>query len=296
MSILFLFVDGIGIGNSDESNPFHYLSLPAFEKLALNNKLNSSFQTNQTQKQFVTSLDARLGVEGLPQSGTGQVTLFTGENASALIGKHFGPYPHSETKPILETKSVFKQLQQLDKKPYFMNAFPPIFFELAEKRNRWSTCTLMSKYSGLPINSIDEILQEKAVTAEITQEIWKSRLGIDIPSITEFDAAKRVHHQLRENDLVLVEYYLTDKAGHEKNPEMAEQVLRRYDVFLQSVIADLSENDTLVLTSDHGNLEDLSLKTHTFNQVPLLVYGKHASAFSKCTSLMDVTPAIISCI
>ena len=44
-------------------------------------------------------------------------------------------------------------------------------------------------------------------------------------------------------------------------------------------------NHTLVVTSDHGNVEDLSVKTHTYNPVPLIVSGPHAAQFNEITDL-----------
>ncbi len=49
-----------------------------------------------------------LGVEGLPQSGTGQTSIFCGVNASKIVGKHFGPYPYSTLIPIIKEKNIFK--------------------------------------------------------------------------------------------------------------------------------------------------------------------------------------------
>jgi 2,3-bisphosphoglycerate-independent phosphoglycerate mutase len=212
-------------------------------------------------------------VEGLPQSGTGQTSLFTGENASKKIGKHFGPYPHSKIKPLLKKKSLFHKTLEIGKKPHFLNAYPDIFFEKSEKRNRWSCTTLMAKSAGVTLNRLEDVLNEKAITAEIVQWAWRDMLNLDVPEIEPEEASKRVLNSLKENDLVMYEYYLTDKAGHAQDREMAERVLSVLDRFLLHIIQNLNEKDTLVITSDHGNLEDLSTKTHTRNPVPLFVKG-----------------------
>ncbi|MDO9170716.1 MAG: hypothetical protein Q7W29_02680, partial [bacterium] len=54
--------------------------------------------------------------------------------------------------------------------------------------------------------------------------------------------------------------------------------------------------ETLVLlTSDHGNLEDLSTRSHTRNPVPLLAWGPGAATLlARCTRLDEVTPALLS--
>jgi len=50
-------------------------------------------------------------VEGLPQSGTGQATLFTGVNCAERVGRHFGPYPHSTTHEILRDHNLFRRVE-----------------------------------------------------------------------------------------------------------------------------------------------------------------------------------------
>ena len=62
-------------------------------------------------------------------------------------------------------------------------------------------------------------------------------------------------------------------AGHSQNRERAEGILRTLDAFLKEVVAGRPDDTLLVVTSDHGNIEDLSTRGHTFNQVPLIAVG-----------------------
>jgi len=293
MSILFLFVDGIGIGRYDDYNPFTAYDWPGLLKLTNQQKLSSSAEFFSSNSHVFKPIDANLGVGGLPQSGTGQATLFSGQNASKLINKHFGPYPHSGIKHLLMEESLFKKVQLMGNRPYFINAFPQIFFERAKVRNRWSCCTLMTKSAGLMLNSVDEVLNEQAITAEIIQDYWRKHLSLDIPAITIDQAAERVAKVSSSYDVTLMEYYLTDKAGHEQVITSAYQAIERLDSFLHHYLEIKPSNQTLVLTSDHGNLEDLSVKTHTMNPVPLMVIGPKARYFSHVESIIDITPAIL---
>ena len=295
MAVLFVFIDGVGLGVKGNQNPFSNNRYESFEQLTggiFSNKAEEVITADHLFK----PIDANLGVEGLPQSGTGQTALFTGRNAAKEIGKHFGPFPHSGIKPFLKKESVFHGVKALGLDPYFLNAYPPIFFKHAQKRNRWSCTTLMTKSAGLKLNSTEEVLQETALTAEIIQNAWREKLGIDLPKITPTDAAKRALNMLQEKDLLLYEYYLTDKAGHTQKEEDAERVLRPLDEFLQYIIAHKSGNDTLVITSDHGNLEDLSTKTHTRNKVPLFVIGKNTNLFKGVESLTHVKDKILEAV
>lgn len=51
----------------------------------------------------------------------------------------------------------------------------------------------------------------------------------------------------------------------------------------------------LALTSDHGNIEDISTSAHTKNSVPFAAVGPGAWALmAEVASIADVTPAIVS--
>jgi bisphosphoglycerate-independent phosphoglycerate mutase (AlkP superfamily) len=90
----------------------------------------------------------------------------------------------------------------------------------------------------------------------------------------------------------LYESFLPDLAGHRRiEPAW---VLPRLDAFLGSVIDHLPPDTGLVLTSDHGNIEDTTTKLHTTNPVPLLATGPAAGHFRQATAITDVAPIILS--
>lgn len=292
MAVIFIFIDGVGLGDASSKNPFYVDTYESFQILSGEN-FNNNGKPILSKKHIFKSIDANLGVDGLPQSGTGQTTLFTGENASKVIGKHFGPYPHTGIKYLLKEQSLFHAVKEMGKKPYFINAYPPIFFEHAKRRNRWSCTTLMTQSADLTLNSTEEVLNEEALTAEIVQNAWRERLNIDLPKIDATEAAQRLLNVVPNYDLVMYEYYLTDKAGHNQKIEDAQTVLKTLDEFLLHIIREKRSEDVLVITSDHGNLEDLSTKTHTRNEVPLFVMGEGAEVLEKIESLVGVKEGIL---
>lgn len=296
MAVIFLFIDGVGLGDENDHNPFAQQSFDAFTHMSGGQSFTRKADGIFEGQHLFTSIDATLGVEGLPQSGTGQTALFSGENASRAIGKHFGPFPHSGIKHLLREQSLFIKAQKKKCSCHFINAYPDIFFEKSRKRNRWSCTTLMTKSAGLPLNNSKTVKQQNAVTAGLTQQGWREHLDIDIPVIGPEEAARRLLNRSNHFDLILHEYYLTDKAGHSQEPTRAAGVLNTYNDFLMTLIKEKSPEHTLVLSSDHGNIEDLSTKTHTLNKVPLFVYGRGAEAFEKARSIMDVTPSIMEII
>lgn len=291
MAVIFIFIDGVGLGHPGEENPFFVNTYESFEFLT-GGTFDNTAKPFISQNHVFKPIDANLDIEGLPQSGTGQTTLFSGVNASKIIDKHFGPYPHSKIKYLLKEHSLFHDLIKAGKKPYFINAYPPIFFDKSQARNRWSCTTLMVKNSGMKLNSTEDILKERALTAEITQNIWRERLGIDIPKISPKKAAERLLQVVSDYDLVLYEYYLTDKAGHKMDHDKAKKILTVLDDFISHIISHKKKKDLLFITSDHGNIEDLSTKSHTRNKVPIFALGNGAEQLATIESLVDVKRAI----
>jgi 2,3-bisphosphoglycerate-independent phosphoglycerate mutase len=296
LHFLFLFLDGVGIGGEDPAvNPFFSAELKNFKKIfgGIPSRKNSFIKNGSS---FIQPSDALLGIEGFPQSGTGQVTLFTGVNAAQLIGMHFGPYPHSQTRPLLEEKNIFKVLKNLRADVHFANAFPRQFFEYVESgQRRLSATTLSCMMSGVPICTADSLRNAEGISADITAERWHSDLGYpDIKPTKAFDTGKTLRGIAERHDFTMFEFFLTDKAGHAQDKLMAERVLETFDEFLGGIVDSGLQNLTILISSDHGNVEDLSMKTHTLNPSLTAVAGEHASFFSgKLKSIVDVTPAIV---
>lgn len=293
MTVIFLFIDGVGLGREDDTNPFYHTDYRGFPALAGDQFLSEKADEILEKQHLFKKVDATLGIKGLPQSGTGQATLLSGENAAKVIGRHFGPYPHSRIKYLLEEQSLFLKAQQRGKKCHFMNAYPDIFFQKAEKRNRWSCTTLMAKSADLALNTTEEVKKGKALTAELTQETWKDQRHIQVPVISPEAAADRLIKRSVNYDLLLYEYYLTDKAGHSQDKSRADCFIHTYDRFLWQLIEQKPADTSIVLCSDHGNVEDLSIKTHTYNKVPLVCIGPGASIFTEAESIRDVTPGLL---
>src|SRR5699024_4256686 len=128
--------------------------------------------------------------------------------------------------------SLFKYAQQKKASCTFINAYPDVFFRKAKERNRWTCTTLMTKSAGIPLNTKQDVINRTALTAGLTQESWRENLDSTVPVITPGQAAERLIEQSDHYDLILHEYYLTDKAGHSQEKGMAEKHLKRYDLFL----------------------------------------------------------------
>lgn len=293
--ILFVFVDGIGLGPAHASNPFATTALPAFAALAGGQAWTDAAPSRSEPTHVFQPIDATLGVDGLPQSGTGQAALLTGVNCAAIVGRHFGPFPHSATHDTLAAENLFAKVKKLNGQsiPAFANAYPPRFFEYARERRRWTVTTRCCMEADVPVRGLDALRNGRALTADLTGAGW-APLGHDVPVITEAEAGARLVNLAHGHPLTLFEYFLTDKAGHRRIDQSGADVLQSLDRFFGAILQQMDpETELLLITSDHGNLEDGDRTTHTRNPVPLVAYGRGAHYFADVTRITDVAPRIV---
>jgi phosphopentomutase len=97
------------------------------------------------------------------------------------------------------------------------------------------------------------------------------------------------------NDLTMFEFFETDEAGHAQSMERALDVLDRLDAFLRTVVAGLADGCSLVVASDHGNVEDLSIRNHTLARVPVLAFGPAAARLDGVDDLTSIAPLLAAC-
>ncbi len=123
MSVLMIFIDGIGIGEFDKDrNPFARFPSPLFPEFISHSNGAVAFDGQ------VVPTDPTMGVKGLPQSATGQTALLTGVNSAKALDRHLSGFPTVTLRKILAEESIFLQLQKAGKTATFANAFSPRYF------------------------------------------------------------------------------------------------------------------------------------------------------------------------
>jgi bisphosphoglycerate-independent phosphoglycerate mutase (AlkP superfamily) len=85
---------------------------------------------------------------------------------------------------------------------------------------------------------------------------------------------------------------LTGSSNTQTALEMAQDHVRRLEAFLEGALEARPADTLLLITSDHGNLEDMGVKTHTFAPVPLVTFGPGALEFANVSDLNGVAPAL----
>lgn len=297
MHILLVFCDGMGLGANDPAtNPFFHAPMTTLRALF------GQLPTRQDGARLgdlacLVPTDATLGLPGLPQSGTGQTTIFTGVNAALAIGEHLGPYPNAALREILQRDNLFQQVHALGRTTAFGNAYPPFFFDRLARGTARRTATMQAALAaGVPLRDVNALARGEAVSGLSLDNRYWVQFGAPVPLITPFVAGENLMRLAQRFDLTAFEYPPTDIAGHKDDRDAVLNVLEELDEFLGGIVARLDPaNDLVLITSDHGNIEDWTAKGHTLNPVPTILIGHHCrEAAARIHALTDITPTIVS--
>lgn len=309
--VLLLFVDGVGLAPAADSNPLHTQPTPALDALlggSLTAETAEALRGGSGARPglALTALDAALGVDGLPQSATGQTTLFTGVNAPAALGRHVTAFPGARLQAILAGHSVLKRAVEHGLEATFANPYTPGYFRRGRTRDgsrrRHSASTWSVLAAGLPLRTLDDLRAGRAVAWDVERDLFGRRLTEDEGPLEGVTAAEAGHHLAAlaaAHRLTLFETFYTDLAGHRRWGLRPEEAVRRVDGLVGGLLESLPEAEaggpgvTVVLTSDHGNLEDGTHTLHTRNPVPLLAVGPAAGRFADLERLDQVAGRIL---
>jgi len=304
--LIFIFIDGCGVGRREEGNPFF---LGACRHLPFW-RGGMSLPDGSP----VRAIDATLAIPGAPQSASGQTALFCGATAAALGGQHRNGYPDRALRQVILEGNLLARLAAMGARARFLNAYPAhhelftgrhvriqpdgrlwfsrAFPEHFKKMISVTSCMLLT--SGQEPCGESEIRSGQALYQDYSNRQLIER-GLRLPLFTPRQAAQVIRGASRRFDFILYEYFQTDLYAHRRTPEECVALVRDLDALVGSLLARLDPGkDTLVLTSDHGNLEDMSRRGHSRNPVPLIAWGRHGQRLRRrIQSISDVAPAIL---
>ena len=301
--VLFLFLDGVGLGPDDpQVNPFAAANLPNFSELLNGRRLVAGSAPWDGDRASLRAVDALLGVDGSPQSATGQAALLTGRNVPALVGEHYGPKPNRAVAGIVRADNLFKQVVQRGGSAALLNGYPPRYFQSIESGHRlYSSIPLAATAAGLELKSVEDMQAGRAMAADFTGAGWAAQPGFPAAPIY---SPEQAGHQLavlaQRYDLAWFDYWVSDLVGHRGELADAVALLENLDGVIGGLARAWGDRgDLIVISSDHGNLEDLSRRGHTRNPVPALLIGRQEERLAFAAHLQDLTsfaPAILALI
>lgn len=285
MKVLLIFIDGLGIGSADpEVNPLVAGKTPTFDQLF------------RGEDCLMIPTDASQGVPGIPQSATGQTALLTGVRAAQVVNRHLSGFPGPALREIIAENNILKKLLAQGQRVTFANAYTREYLEgFFAGRIKGSVTTICVETAGLSFRYVEQIPLQEAIYQDFTNQ-QLIEVGFDLPVFEPEVAAKNLVNIVEQHDFTLYEFFQTDFAGHSQSMEFARDVLENLDRFIGQVLADLRLGETLVvISSDHGNIEDLTVIGHTHNPVPTFLIGqKKAKIAEQIKEITDIAPAIIS--
>jgi hypothetical protein len=297
--VILLFLDGVGLGDPDPTiNPLAAADLPVLTRL-VGSTPDRDAPAHDAKDVVFRPIDATLGHDGLPQSATGQTTILTGLNGADIMNGHYGPWPGPTLTRSLQERTLFHDGEAADGAA-LANTFPPRYFVMqGRRRHRPNAPVVAARAAGVRLRGLEDYASGSAVAPDLDGE-GLARLGeAALQGVDPAGVAGTVATLARlgaEHSFTFVDVWVTDGYGHERDAAGAVRFLARLDALMGLLVSDpggpVAAGATLVVTSDHGNLEDLSVKGHTRNDVPLLAAGPGAREFVGATSLLDVAPGI----
>lgn len=289
-------MDGVGLGSANpESNPFCHAALPALTELLGDNWFTAR-QPIATPRLTLVPTDPNLGVPGRPQSATGQATILTGKNVPQLIGEHYGPKPNAAVREVIEQGTLFAEVTAVYHQAALLSPYPQGYFDSLHSGKRLlSAVPLAAVSGGVGLKTAVDLQQGQAVSPSFTNQAWRDHLGYhDMPPITLDEAGQRLAQLAATYPFSFFEHWPSDHFGHRGSLAEAARHLETLDTALGSLIAHWPhQHGLLIITSDHGNIEDKSHRQHTTNPVPTILVGtNHAHYATQIATLADIAPVV----
>ena len=299
--VLLFFVDGVGMGVDDpEINPFVEADLPA-----LNGLLGENWFLRpdcggpgriSNERISLVPTDPNLNTPGRPQSATGQATILTGRNVPEIIGQHYGPKPNPAVAAIVEESNLFGEVVQGGGAAALITPYPQGYFDAIESGKRLlSSVPLAAVSAGLKLMTADDLRAGRAVSPGFTGQGWHDYLGYtDIPIQSLTSAGRQIASIARDYHFTFFEHWPSDRSGHRGSIDQASKHLEIIDEALSGLFdAWDSGSGLLIITSDHGNIEEKNHRQHSRNPVPTILYGlEHARYAERTRSLVDIADAV----
>lgn len=295
--VLIFFLDGVGLGEADpERNPFATAVLPHLSALFGPDWYLAGREAILTERASLVPTDANLGLPGRPQSATGQAAILTGRNVPQLVGEHYGPKPNTAVANIIRQGTLFQEVVDAGGQAALITPYPPGYFAAVDSGKRLlSAVPLAATSAGLPLLTAEDLMNGRAVSPDFTAEGWRDHLGYpDAPILSPAEAGRQIAAIAQTYQFSFFEHWPSDVRGHRGSLAEAVSHLELVDAVIGGLLEAWNETDgLLIITSDHGNIEDKESRSHTRNPVPTILAGvDHAALASRIHDLTDVATAV----
>jgi hypothetical protein len=294
-------MDGVGLGeNNPDTNPFVTAHTPNLTSLLGEgwyiNPENGGSGRITTDKASLISTDPNMDMPGRPQSATGQATILTGRNVPKIIGEHYGPKPNQAVAEVIQQGSLFQEVLGKGGKAALITPYPQGYFDAINSGKRlYSSVPLAATSAGLALMTVDDLRAGRAVSPGFTGQAWKDHLGYnDIPIMTLSEAGEQIAAIAETYQFSFFEHWPSDRSGHRGTLEEAVRHLEMIDEALGGLFGAWNwSKGLLIITSDHGNIEEKHHRQHSRNPVPTILFGRdHQQYAQHIQTLADIAPIV----
>lgn len=178
-----------------------------------------------------------------------------GYNVSRVIAR---PYKVIDGKPTRISK---------DRRDYSMAPKHTLLDEIKEKGGK-----------VIGIGKIEDIFAKKGITHAIHTGSNKEGLELTLQAVkNQLDLDKIAYENKTYGEPTLIFTNLVDTDmlfGHRNDAEGYGRAIEEIDRYLELILKELSDEDLLIITADHGCDPTVPGTDHTREQVPVLVYNK----------------------
>ncbi|MGD2078040.1 MAG: hypothetical protein PVH18_06635 [Chloroflexota bacterium] len=301
--VLIFFMDGVGLGPADrQTNPFQLANMPHLDGLLGEHWFvrPTGWQNGQgrrsTARASLVPTDANLGLAGRPQSATGQATILTGRNVPRLVGQHYGPKPNRSVAAEVRRGNLFQEVVAGGGSAALLTPYPQGYFDAIDSGKRLlSSVPLAATSAGLSLMTADDLRAGRAVSPGFTGQGWHDHLGYtDIPLLTLHEAGRQIASIARAYSFSFFEHWPSDRSGHRGTLAEAVAHLEMIDGALGGLFAAWEDqHGLLIITSDHGNIEEKDHRQHSRNPVPTILVGReHARLAEKISDLTHIAAVV----
>ena len=278
MSLLFVFLDGVGLGETNkEVNPFAAAHAP-FLSAWLGGKVTRDLKEIREENFVVTKVDGHARRRGSPAIRHRTTALLTGKNGAAIMNRHYGPWPGPTLKKVLDEGTLFSEVADAGGRIALANVYPRgYFWALEHGKQKLNVPVYAARAAGVQLRTEADYIDARAISADLTGAYLHAQNGS--PLRTPEEAGANLAALASEHDFTFLDFWATDRAGHRWTFTESVKLVEQLDAFFQRArlyARGYKREVTLLVTSDHGNLEDKTTKSHTINPVPLIAFGPAA--------------------
>jgi hypothetical protein len=212
------------------------------------------------------------------------------------VGEHYGPKPNQAVAKVIQEGNLFQEVIAAGRSAALITPYPQGYFDAINSGKRLlSSVPLAATSAGLSLMTADDLRAGRAVSPGFTGQGWRDFLGYnDIPLISLAEAGKQIANIARNYDFSFFEHWPSDRSGHRGSFEEAIEHLEMIDRVFEGIFDAWDEaNDLLIITSDHGNIEEKNHRLHSRNPVPTILFGRdHARLIDKIHDLSDIASVV----